>query len=205
MSQARDQIFLQIVGEMVDLITETTAKCSQEVLHLSSTFVDERCHKTLENFYSLYFPKKGAQDDSKVVMNKEVDRLFEEAKASLEETGEVTLETTEAEEQRRLGLSAVQKELEALITVEKNVREQLHPVLSSMQFEDAVRQRLEHITFGWDEIIAKRCDEAAIDVDALRDCLSSVEETKLFYEEVLKEPPPEDDGSAGSGSSMLFF
>jgi hypothetical protein len=97
---------------------------------------------------------------------------------------------------QRLSLSAVQKQLEGLIVLDSGIKEQVLPALSSMQFEDAIRQRLAHVVHAWwkigdvlhKELTPEQLEEVARE---LAKVLSSVDETKTFYELVLNEKPPE--------------
>ena len=130
-------------------------------------------------------------------MNKDVDDIFDrvsEAVAKGENTDQIKNEDSSPIEQKRLQLSAIQKQLEAVITMEAGLREKLVPVLSSMQFEDGLRQRVEHLTNGWTKIIRNiliQQDSILFNIfEEIKDSLSSVEETKSFYHQVLKSEPP---------------
>ncbi len=199
----KDEVFAQIVQEMLNLVISTASSCSQEVLRISASYLDRSAQKTVEDFHKLYFSKSKSIIANKEAMNRDVDSLFDQAKEAIAKGGDYDLKSSKEAEEIRLGLSAVQKELEALITMENGIKEQLAPVLSCMQFEDALRQRLEHIAFGWKEIFAKKCDEKTIDIEAIKNILSSVSETEAFYRRALKEEPPKDMGE--KESSVLFF
>lgn len=202
-SNEKDLVFAQVMQDMLGLIMETASKASQEVLELSSTYLNQKAQTAIVEFYNLYFSKKRSIVDSKDAVNKEVDSLFEQAQAALKQGGEINLKTTKEADDIRLGISAIQKELEALIRVEEGMKEKLAPVLACMQFEDALRQRLDHIQEGWQEVFGKHCDEKAIDVELIKSKLTSIAETEIFYRNALKQEPPPTQGERES--SVLFF
>lgn len=198
--EAIDQKFFSILSKMIDLAVATTGQCTQEVLKVSESYLEEKAHKTLEDFYNLYFAAELQEDKASV--NHEVDDIFNQAMAQKDSSEEIKIEVAETAETKRLGLSTVQKQLEGVISLNQGMKQELTPVLSSMQFEDATRQRLEHIEAGWKQIIAVNCCEDKVDFEAIKTSLSSVEETAIFYKIVLKEEPPAEPEKA---ESVLFF
>ena len=105
---------------------------------------------------------------------------------------------------RRLGLAGVQKAAEGLITLNTGIKDQVLPALTSMQFEDAVSQRIDHLVKGWkiiDHFIQnhEKTEEADSVASKLAEICSSVEETNDFYTIVLKEDPLKDK------KSVLYF
>lgn len=202
MSKEMDKALVQIIEGITQLICQTSANCTKEVLKIAESYLEKNTHQTLEDFYALYFSQK--TEDDKNQINNEVDDLMNQAQASMAKGETVELQVDPEKEKNRLALSAVQKELEGLITLEKDLRNKLAPVLSSMQFEDALRQRMEHIEFGWKHLSEKNFDESSYDLELLKSQMSSTEETASFYKIALnEEPPPEDEGA--QKSSVLLF
>ena len=171
------------------------------MLKLSEQCLDEKAHETVSKFYNLYFSEN--LKETKNEINRETDDLFNQAMEQKKAGLEINVTTSKKSEEKRLGLSSLQKELEGLITLDRGMKEQLMPVLSSMQFEDSVRQRLEHIISGWKEIFSKSCNDQNINFTAIEEILSSIEETADFYRCVLKKDPPES--TEKPGDSILFF
>lgn len=91
-------------------------------------------------------------------------------------------------------MSGVQKQLEGLITLNAGIKEQIIPALSSMQFEDAISQRIDHLLQGWKKINDFLHNMTMLDAEPLARELagicSSVEETESFYRLILDEEPP---------------
>lgn len=197
--EEKDRVFQAVLGDFVKLIAATAESFTVEVMSLSTDKITKRDMTTLQKFHDLYFD----QSSSSKEVNHEVDNLLEQAMAAQESGDKIELQVDAAAEEKRLGLSAVQKEIETLISVEDGFREKVAPILASMQFEDAVRQRLEHIQKGWGEIFSKNFVEDQIDIELLKGMLSSVEETEDFYTLVLNEKPPEVEGGMDAG--VLLF
>lgn len=199
--QPIDSYFEKILTEMISLATKTTERCTQEVLKLSEQCLDEKAHKTVCKFYDLYFSNKFSETNEK--FNKEIDDIIDQAMEQNLEASEIKLKTSKEEEENRLRLSELQKELESLINLDQGMKEQLAPVLSSMQFEDSSKQRLQHIAEGWKQIIENHCIEESTNFKMIESLMSSTEETAEFYHHVLKQEPPKQDND--QSNSVLFF
>lgn len=191
-----DRTFLKILVEQCESATEEARQCTASIFSLTSNYVSQPEFETLSQFYELYF---GGQDvdQKKDAINDEVDDLVAMLQAQMER-GEA-LDGGEEDEKKkleRLSLSAIQKKLESLITLDGGIRNQILPALASMQCEDAIRQRVQHLTFGWQKIIeAGYCESETKDWTGIAREIaaktSSIDETKDFYEKVLGEPAPE--------------
>ena len=106
----------------------------------------------------------------------------------------------------RVGLAAFQKRLEGVISLETGLKKKLAPVLCSLQFEDAMSQRLGHVYSG----IQRICENLLLDVEHrtsaeviskdLASTLSSDAEREIYYRIVLKEPAP-----AGLGETSVWL
>ncbi len=90
-----------------------------------------------------------------------------------------------------------------MISLNADFRERLVPVLSSMQFEDALNQRLSHIELAWTTTIEALAGEDRPIEDVARQIASSLSsdaERQIFYSVVLKEEPP-----AGLGEDSIWL
>lgn len=191
-----DRTFLKVLVEQCESAVEEARQCTASIFSLTSNYVSQPEFETLQQFYDLYFGGQNV-DQKKDEINDEVDDLVSMLQAQMERGEELDVgEEDEKKKQERLSLSAIQKKLESLITLDGGIRNQILPALASMQCEDAIRQRVEHLTFGWQKIIEasfggnepKDWTEIAREIAVKT---SSVEETKDFYEKVLGEAAPE--------------
>lgn len=188
-----DQTFLAILIEQCTAATSEAAACTNSIFTLTSNYIDQPEFDTLQQFYDLYFKSGGDVDQKKDAVNEEVDDLFEQLQGQMERGEELTApEEDEEKRQARLSLAAIQKKLESLITLDGGIRDQILPALTSMQFEDAARQRIEHIVLCWTTLIQSK-DSAEWDklLREMAQKMSSVEESKDFYKIVLNEEAPE--------------
>lgn len=194
-----DTIILEIIEELSKKAIKGASECTDAVFRLSANYIDRPAFEALKKFYDLYFGEAHIEDDKNTI-NQDVDDLVEQIQSKIEDGESLdSVSEDESTKRKRLGLAAVQKQLEGLITLNAGIKTQVLPALSSMQFEDAVSQRVAHLVEGW-QLIQKAlfyADQSTEDIDTickdLAKICSSVEETKDFYNLVLGEEPPEGE------------
>jgi hypothetical protein len=156
-----DKTFLDIVLNLNATLVAGTSKSVHRIVDLSMNFLSEKGQGALQDFYNLYFANQ-SMESQKSDVNKEVDDLFdaiqsEMSNGSASDPSQLDFShIVEDEEKRnsRLAISAVQKQLESLITLETSLREKLVPAMMSMQFEDLVRQRVQRIDTMWKSVFS---------------------------------------------------
>ena len=200
-----DHLYVGFLRQFFDQALANASSATEMVFKVSSNFLSEPATDLLREFQSLYF-SSGALEKKKENVNRNVDDLFEQASQQLNNNvKEIVLKENEIEEQDRLQLSQLQKRVEALILIDSNMRNNILPAMASMQFEDAIRQRIDHIVSGWSLMVTALANEEP-DTEGLKDRLadlaSSVAESTPLYEIVLKREPP-TEGAASN--NMLFF
>lgn len=202
-----DDIFFNILSGLGKDAVDSAAQCTGAIFNLSSNYVDRPAFEALKKFYDLYFSEESI-DASKDTVNEEVDNLIDAIQEKLD-AGEDAYEIEEDEETKksRLAMAGVQKQVEGLITINAGIKKQIIPALSSMQFEDAVSQRMEHLLDGWKKINEFIHNSALLDAEPfvreLANICTSVEETESFYQIMLDEKPPE--GGQAERSVFLEF
>ena len=193
-----DELFFAAIEKLsLDAINKA-AECTEEVFHLSSNYLSQEAFNTLRKFQSLYEDsvemnqKKNQLNDNVDAMFDQIQQGFEAGKSQHEI--EATVVEDKEEQELRVGLSGLQKQLEGLITVEDGLKDKLMPAITSMQFEDEVRKRLSNIQSAW-RIFSQGINSNQFDPDAvsalIEKSLTSYRETVLFYETVIKKEPPE--------------
>lgn len=201
-----DRKFLEFYQAASTDTIDKARVCTDKVFELSSTFMNKDTTQVLRKFQELYFGNKKVEA-RKEKINQEVDDLIDQIQDQMDQGGEVkVVAEDEAARTERLGLAGLQKKLEGLITLDEGIREKIVPAVSSMQFEDAVRQRLDHINQMWGRLAGELLGESTPDLRQLGEQLaamcSSVEETADFYKIILKEDPPA--GGVEQGAAFLF-
>jgi hypothetical protein len=198
MSELREQV-CQIVKALQVSATDNATKKVNEILNVSAHYLSDSGHEKLKMFHDLYFAGKSELEDQKSGMNAQVDDIFEQAQELLKtNTNEAevvkAIKVSAASEQERQQLSGLQKKLEALISFEEGLKEQLAPVMSSMQFEDATRQRIEHVAAMFRDVVKNRVVRnsaaAAAIGESLAATISIQQERESFYKHVLHEEAP---------------
>ncbi len=178
-----DATFLELYEDLVKSAVDVAAQATQEVFQLSNGYLSQSANDMLKQFYALYFGD-GEVAARKEKINQEVDDLFDQIQAQVNAGGEITLAENDEAKKERLGLSGLQKQMEGLITLDKGIREKILPAMTSMQFEDAVRQRLNHLVAMW------RARPQVADAEKLATFCTSQAETAAYYKHVLHKPAP---------------
>lgn len=188
-----DQTFLGILTKQCLAATEEAASCTASIFSLTANYIDQPEFETLQQFYDLYFKSGGDVDQKKNQVNEDVDDLIAILQAQQERGEELTVADEDEEKKReRLSLAAIQKKLETLITLDGGIRDQILPALSSMQCEDAVRQRVEHIVMGFEALLsASTTDDWENTMRGLAQKMSSVEESQDYFRIMFGEEAPE--------------
>lgn len=203
-AESLDDPFMAIMSDFIDIIIGDAGQAASRILELSSQFLSSSAKVALQNFHDLYFGGE-KMNLNKEAVNREVDDIFDQVLTQVAAGHEVascdiTVHEDASTKQSRLMLSGLQKQLETIISLDSGIREKLVPVLTTMQFEDMIKQRLTHIRNGW-QAVHKATVEGVKEFDdmaqELGTSLSSNLERKLYYSVVLgTEPPPgsENDG-----------
>ncbi len=195
-----DQLFLGLMQQFTNQARHHAGESARHVLKLSRGYLSEKASKALEDFHKIYFSDNEHIEQRKVEVNKDVDNLLDEVQAIMDGGGDLSqLNSIEEDEElrdARLGLSGIQKQLESIIRLEEGIRQKLMPVMVSMQFEDAMNQRLDHILQGWTMATQTLSMDENANAEELGEQIgmltTSIDETQLFYREVFdREPPPE--------------
>ena len=200
-----DQTFLAIFKGQCLSASEEARNCTGSIFTLTSKYLNQSEFEVLQQFYDLYFVPSEEVEKKKDAINQEVDDLFSMLQGQMSRGEELSVpDEDEAKKQARLSLSAIQKKLESLITLDGGIRDQVLPALSSMQCEDAVKQRVDHLVFGWSAIITAGNTQITTDWEAIAREIakktSSVEESEDYYKTVLGEKAPE-----GSADRSVFI
>ena len=204
-TQELDEKFVNVIKGIAGASLDNAKSCTDRVFDISSGFLNRDTSVVLDQFKSLYFGDATSQA-KKEQTNREVDDLISQIQENLE-AGRDAEDGVEEEKElktQRLALAAVQKKLEGLITLDKGIKDRVLPALSTMQFEDAVRQRVTHILDAWQLTIemlgADNHDVKAL-AEKIGDTISSVAEAESYFPLVLGREAPE---GAYSGNAFLF-
>lgn len=158
-SRSLDELMANVFQQLCQQAKANASGSAQQVLDVSAEYLSKEAHESLKKFQELYFGGNKQVDQQKDTMNKDVDDLIDQIQSNLDggvsDTNEISSNLKETDDQatQRLGLAAFQKQLESLIALEDGLRDKLAPVLASLQFDDAVSQRLDHVTFIFDQFV----------------------------------------------------
>jgi hypothetical protein len=145
-----DKLFLSVLDALIKQTLEVSSSGTSCILKLAETYVSDRAAQALQDFQTLYFGDEEIQKE-KQQMNKDVDDLFEQTLLQMKQ-GKTTEQIKAAliddseDSERRLTMSAIQKELESIIRLDEGMKEKMIPILSTMQFDDELHHRLTNIS-----------------------------------------------------------
>ncbi len=207
--QAFDTTFASIFQDLRQVMIDSTGCNTERVMKLASEYMNRSAYDALQQFHGLYV-SRNSMERKKEEINRNVDDLFDAIQSKVaagESTDNIISSTVEddAAKRERLGLAGLQKQLEGLITLNEGIKAKVLPALSTMQFEDAMTQRLDHILGGFQKVLANLAAPNPEDWrtvgEAMAVSTTSLEETASFYRIVLKEEPP----AGGAPEDILFF
>jgi hypothetical protein len=193
-----DDAFLSIMKDWTELTTSCAEGAVASILKNSGEYLSTDQQRAVQDFHDLYFGD-GDVTATKEAINREVDDLVDAIQNELATGADASklksLKEDEDAKRSRLSLSGVQKQLETIIQLETGLKEKLVPVLTSMQFEDAIKQRLSRMVQAW-HLSLDATPETAQDVEVIGEqiamTLGSAAERQAFYPNVLQREPPKD-------------
>lgn len=200
-----DNALINIVSDICNSAVESAGKAVQSILEVSSKFIDVQAQQALTDFRNMYFENSDIRRETERI-NLGVDSLFDDLQSKMEagETldGLTLAEDSEHDElaRNRMTLSALQKKLEQVISLDDAIKLKLLPVVNSMRFEDMIRQRLTHIVTMWGLAIqAMQMDSKDFSsaAEEMAQCLTSKGERDIYYKRMLGVEAPTVPDQAG--------
>lgn len=206
-----DEIFLGLLRDYTQAIMAHARASTEFILKVSGNFLGIKAQTALNDFHSLYFGAGRVMNQASVDVNKEVDIILKSIRDLMDQRGEVEgtkIIENEKDKIQRLSISGLQKQLEMIISLDEGIREKLIPILSSMQFEDMLTHRLQHIVYIWEKVIeffrSPVSGDPAQLTEELKEVPTSQSERRDFYLLVLGQEPPAGINDKQSIFDILF-
>lgn len=208
-----DDALLGIVSEVCNSAVENAGKAVESILEVASKFIEGHAKQALKDFRNIYFENAEIRRETERI-NASVDSMVDDLQLKLaagEDLSQVSIaEDSENDElaRNRMALSALQKRLEQIISLDEAIKVKLLPVLSSMQFEDMIRQRLDHIVTMWGFAIqamhiANTTDFRPV-AEEMANYLTSKGEREIYYRRMLGREAPDSIADQTSIYDILF-
>lgn len=208
-----DDAFMAIVKDLSVKTVKNAGSAVENILEISAKFIDKKAKNAIDDFRSIYFENDEVRAETTKI-NDDVSDMVEELQRRAEMGEDLSAISTaedvnnDSDAMNRMAISALQKKLEQIISFDEAIKNHLLPVLSSMQFEDIIRQRLEHIATMWILAISVMDDKAMNDFSDVAEqmgaCLTSFDERRVFYPAMLDREPPAEMGEQTSLMDILF-
>lgn len=194
-----DEVFLKLLTDWTQLSAHSAEQAVMKILNNSGEYLSDEQMKAVSNFHDLYF-EEDEVSNSKEVMNREVDDLIDAIRSGMgeDEIDAIANKVDEDEDAKktRLSLSGVQKSLETIIQLEDGLRDKLIPVLTSMQFEDTIKQYLSRLVYAWKTSLESDMDtpeQVAAVAESIALRLGTQYEREVYYPKVLQREAPEEE------------
>ena len=211
--KALDLAMVGIIGDLCSGAIQNASSAVQSILEISANYIDSDAKSALIEFRSLYIGNEDVGRESERV-NDGVDNLIEELQTKME-MGEDLSSISSSEDsgldelaRNRMALAALQKRLEKIISLDDAIKVKLLPILTSMQFEDLIHQRLDHIVQMWTMAVQSFSEGSNQDhteiAHQIAKILISKDERAIYYPKMLNEEPPQTLDDQKSISDILF-
>ena len=194
-----DELFDDVLGSLSINLLETVQSATNQILDISKQFLSVEASKVIDDFHHLYSPDSHF-DELKDAVDQGVDQLItlvqkndsgnvNELVKSIEEIDTNQMAAT------RLSFSALQKDMEALIRLEDDIKYKVLPIFHGLQFEDLLSSLIKSIVDIWHQVIN---DIHQSDVFDAKTTLTKIylklnceQQRSLFLQTVLKENYPD--------------
>ena len=192
--QQYDATFLNIYNDLTDYLLNSVQTSVQQVLSLSESFLDKDTSQALNDFHTLY-EADSLLDSHKNTIDKNVDEIIDYIKNSTitdKSKEKKILEKLDSYpvSAERLSFSALQKDIEALVTLEDDVKKKVAPILHGLQFEDQLSQSISSIKNTLAVIINLAHQDKSFNPQAAAKLMYSLlaceKDRTLFYKHILE-------------------
>jgi hypothetical protein len=184
---------------------ESAGKAVESILEVSSKFIDVQAQQALKDFRNMYFENSEIRRETERI-NSGVDSLFDDLQSKMAAgdslDGLSLAEDSENDDlaRNRMAISAMQKKLEQVISLDDAIKLKLLPVVNSMRFEDMIRQRLTHIVTMWGlaiQAMQMNSGDFTLAAEEMAQCLTSKGERDIYYQRMLGVDAPAVEDEAG--------
>ncbi|MDD9952518.1 MAG: hypothetical protein OXT67_13230 [Zetaproteobacteria bacterium] len=201
--QEFDRLMADVFQSQLEGVCKLAGDTTGNILQLSNGFMDEKAKNAIMDFHQLYMKGTSEAQVTAEGVNRHVDVIFTKINEKIKHQSPAELSVEDLEEgddetMARLSVSGIQRRLEMIISLEEGIKEKLIPILHSMQFEDVLNQRVQHLSEMWATVFSGGYLPTEASMAALQETYqelakkcSSLEETGQFYRTVLHQEPPE--------------
>ncbi len=188
-----DDVFLAILTGLTQALLTTVQSASEQVLNLSSQFLDANVSDALTDFQALY-QDNPALDSYKTSVAKNVDDIihFVQNNTAIDAKDEKRILDKIDSDQlmaSRLSLSKLQSDMESLVVLDSDLKNQILPILHNMQFEDQLSSNVTMVTDVWEYFIDQTHNNNNPDIKVMAktiyDKLTAEKLRRLFCDNVL--------------------
>lgn len=154
-----DDLFIKIFGDLSADLLNSVQSATQQILDISSGFLNDDVSNALNDFHNLYF-NNAELDTHKESIDKNVDEIIEFIQNNKEvDHDEVQKVLSHIDNDQlvasRMSLSNLQKDMESLVVLDEDLKGHVVPILHSLQFEDQLSANLTTVTTAWQYFIGK--------------------------------------------------
>lgn len=188
-----DDLFIKIFGDLSADLLNSVQSATQQILDISSGFLNDDVSNALNDFHNLYF-NNAELDTHKESIDKNVDEIIEFIQNNKEvhhDEVQKVLSHIDTDQlvASRMSLSNLQKDMESLVVLDEDLKGHVVPILHSLQFEDQLSANLTTVTTAWQYFIGKIYSKEDYNPDTLLtetyNNLTSEKLRSIFCQQVL--------------------
>jgi hypothetical protein len=206
--QQIDELFLNIIKDFSQKISETISDSAGSLVDISSNYISKQSKDALSDFQKLYFAD-AELSQFKEDINRGIDDIVFGIQAGKSATNSEECGNVEDDEltARRTSLAAIQRDLEKIITSNKETKDMVLPILESMQFEEILCKSLNESVAMWQLVIENLNDKGDLAQEfaenQLLPLIQQKDERQLFFEYVLQREFDEDHVQDTYGDNVV--
>ncbi|MBL4868876.1 MAG: hypothetical protein JKY67_21130 [Pseudomonadales bacterium] len=189
-----DELFENVLNSLSKNLLVTVQSATQQILDISTQFLSTEASKVISDFHHLYAADSHFED-LKDSVDQGVDELItliqnNDSSNADELNNAIEKIDTHQMAAARLSFSALQKDMEALISLEDNIKNKVLPIFHGLQFEDLLCLMVKTIDSIWHEVISDIHQTEPFNIKStltkIYSQLHCEKQRSLFFETVLK-------------------
>ncbi len=208
------ELMIQVSDKMFELLLGSITNSTELIMSGSLGYLNAEESETMQRFIELYKDQFSTIIPKAETVNDDVDSIIDQLQEKMEAGEEVDFEESEAQEEHRLGLAGLQKQLEVIARLDQGLKDKIGPLMLELQCTDILAQKVEHLIAalknfseftGENSFLSDKEVDATDFLNQLLLSLTMFDERQIFHKIFLNEEITEDDEQTEIQDDISFF